>query len=114
EGKASALEIVGILYIIRAETDVSNVDLSMINPLGWTYLTYPFTENNWILLIFALAFSIIIVVIAFALERARDMGAGYLPERVGREHAKKSLLSVRGLFIKINKSVIIRDRKSVV
>src|SRR5699024_3918009 len=103
----SALGIVGILYISRAGTDVSNVDLSMINPLGWTYLTYPFTENNWILLIFALAFSIIIVVIAFALEGARDMGAGYLPERVGREHAKKSLLSVRGLFIKINKSVII-------
>jgi len=103
----SALGIVGLLYIVRAGTDVSNVDLSMINPLGWTYLTYPFTENNWLPLIFALIFSIILVTIAFALEGARDMGAGYLPEREGRENAKKSLLSVRGLFIKINKGTII-------
>lgn len=103
----SALGLIGLLYIIRAGTDVSNVDLSMINPLGWTYLTYPFTENNWIPLIFALIFSLIAVMIAFALEGARDMGAGYLPQREGRESAKKSLLSVRGLFIKINKGTII-------
>ncbi|PWU67270.1 ABC transporter permease [Gracilibacillus dipsosauri] len=103
----SALGIIGLLYIVRAGTDVSNVDLSMINPLGWTYLTYPFTENNWFLLILATIFSVIVVIIAFALEEARDMGAGYLPEREGRESAKKSLLSVRGLLIKINKGVII-------
>src|SRR5690625_3612007 len=35
------------------------------------------------------------------------MGAGYLPQREGRESAKQSLLSVRGLFIKINKGIII-------
>ncbi|PAV29134.1 tetronasin resistance protein [Virgibacillus profundi] len=103
----SALGIVGLLYIIRAGTDVSNVDFSIINPLSWTYLTYPFTENNWIPLIFALIFSAIVVIIAFALEGARDMGAGYLPEREGRGNAKKSLLSVRGLFTKINKGVMI-------
>ncbi|MFG6147407.1 ABC transporter permease [Halobacillus sp. B23F22_1] len=103
----SALGIIGLLYIIRAGTDVSNVDLSMVNPLGWTYLTYPFTENNGMLLIYALVFSLVMVVIAFALEGARDMGAGYLPERGGRERAKKSLLSVHGLFIKLNKGVMI-------
>ncbi|MCG3418193.1 ABC transporter permease [Oceanobacillus jordanicus] len=103
----STLGIIGLLYIIRAGTDVSNVDLSIINPLGWTYLTYPFTENNWILLLFVLIFSLIMMVIAFTLEGARDMGAGYLPERDGRENAKKSLLSVHGLFIKINKGVMI-------
>ncbi len=103
----SALGIIGLLYIVRAGTGVSNVDLSMINPLGWTYLTYPFTENNWFPLILATIFSVIVVIIAFALEEARDMGAGYLPEREGRESAKKSLLSVRGLLIKINKGVII-------
>src|SRR5690625_2268449 len=103
----SALGVVGLLYIVRAGTDVSNVDLSMINPMGWTYLTYPFTENNWLPLIFALIFSIIVVTIAFALEGARDMGAGYLPAREGRESAKKSLLSVRGLLIKLNKGTVI-------
>lgn len=103
----STLGIIGLLYIVRAGTDVSNVDLSMINPLGWTYLTYPFTENNWFPLIFALIFIIIMLVLAFSLEGARDMGAGYLPEREGRENAKNSLLSVRGLFFKINKGMVI-------
>lgn len=103
----SSLGIVGLLYILRAGTDVSNVDLSMVNPMGWTYLTYPFTNNNWIPMIFAVVFCIIVVIIAFALEGSRDMGGGYLPVREGREYAKKSLLSVPGLLIKINKGVII-------
>jgi len=103
----SSLGIVGLLYILRAGTDVSNVDFSMLNPMGWTYLTYPFTKNNWVPLIFAVVFCIIAVIIAFALEGGRDMGAGYLPVREGRESAKKSLLSVHGLFIKINKGVMI-------
>lgn len=103
----SALGIVGLLYIIRAGTDVSNIDFSMFNPMGWTYLTYPFTENNWMPLLFALVFSAVMMVIAFVLEGGRDMGAGYLPQREGRESAKKSLLSVRGLLFKINKGVII-------
>lgn len=103
----SSLGIIGLLYIARAGTDISNVELSMINPLGWTYLTYPFTENDEFPLVIALIFSIIVVIIAFGLEGARDIGAGYLPEREGRESAKKSLLSVRGLFIIINKGTII-------
>jgi len=103
----ASLGMVGLLYIVRATTDVSNINLSMVNPMGWTYLTYPFTENNWLPLIFGLLFSCIVIVFAFVLEEKRDMGAGYLPEKEGRATAKKSLLSVPGLFIKINKGVII-------
>lgn len=86
---------------------MSNPDLSMINPMGWTYLTYPFTGNHWVPLIVAIVFSVIVAIIAFALEGGRDMGAGYLSEREGRESAKKSLLSVPGLFTKLNKGVMI-------
>lgn len=103
----SSLGIVGFLYITRAGTDISNIKFSMINPMGWIYLTYPFTENNWTLLIYALIFSAVMVIIAFILEGARDMGAGYLPEREGRANAKKALLSVQGLFIRLNKGAII-------
>lgn len=98
----AALGIVGLMYIIRAATDVSNATLSAFNPMGWTYLTYPFTENNWYLLIFAAIFSVIIVIAAFVLEGNRDMGAGYLPQKGGRANARRSLLSVQGLFVRIN------------
>ncbi len=103
----ASLGIVGLLYIIRAVTDVSNADLSLMNPMGWTYLTNPFTENNWLPLLFGLIFTVILIIIGFALEGARDMGSGYLPEREGRATAKRSLLSVRGLLIQINKGTII-------
>lgn len=103
----STLSLIGLLYIVRAGTDVSNLDLSMFNPMGWIYLTYPFTKNNWLPLLFALIFSLVFTVLAFVLEEHRDMGAGYLPEREGRATAKKSLLSVPGLFFKINKGVMI-------
>lgn len=102
----ASLGVIGLLYIIRAGTDVSNPNLSLFNPMGWTYLTNPFTENNWLPLLFGLIFSVILVVIAFSLEGARDMGSGYLPEREGRATAKASLLSVRGLLININKGTI--------
>lgn len=103
----STLGVLGLFYIIRAWTDVSNVSISMFNPLGWTYLTYPFTENNWFPLFIAVVFILILVIIAFYLEGARDMGDGFLPQRKGRGTANKSLLSVHGLFIKINMGVII-------
>ena len=103
----STLGIIGLLYIVRAGTDVSNVKLSMINPMGWTYLTYPFTENNLLPVILAVLFIMIAAIVAFSLEGARDMGAGYLPEREGPDTAKSSLLSVPGLFMKINKGVIL-------
>src|SRR5699024_2726955 len=63
----TALGILGVLYILRASTDASNVDLSLLNPMGWTYLTYPFTENNWSPLIYAFIFSLFLVILAFVL-----------------------------------------------
>ena len=103
----AALSVVGLLYILRAGSDVSNASLSKINPLGWTYLTYPFTENNWHFLLYSIMFVLVIMIIAFILEGRRDMGAGYLPERQGRGEAKSSLLSVHGLLLKVNKGVMI-------
>lgn len=103
----TSLGIIGLMYIIRASTDSINVDYSMFNPLSWVYLTYPFTENNWMPVISAIVLILILSVLAFALEGRRDMGAGYLPERSGRSHASKALLSVPGLYFRINRAVII-------
>ncbi|REC32631.1 tetronasin resistance protein [Enterococcus pseudoavium] len=103
----STLSLVGLLYILRAGTDVSDVALSMFNPMGWTYLTYPFTENNWSPLVIAWLFNLLMLVVAFVLEGRRDMGTGYLPEREGRSTAKNALLSVPGLLFRINRGVMI-------
>lgn len=102
-----SLGFIGLLYILRAGTDISNGDLSKINPMGWTYLTYPFTENNWIYFVIGLFFSFLIVLFSFFLEGKRDYNAGYLPEKEGRSHGSKALLSVAGWYLRINFGMII-------
>ncbi|MER2125282.1 MAG: tetronasin resistance protein [Exiguobacterium indicum] len=104
---AGVMGWIGLLYLGRAGTDVSNDQLSVLNPLGWTYLTYPFTENNWLFLVMAIGVSLILMTVALVLENHRDMGAGYLPEKEGRATANRSLLSIRGLLIRISRGSII-------
>ncbi|WP_448558156.1 ABC transporter permease [Staphylococcus aureus] len=99
----ASLSIVGLLYIIRAGTDVSNIGLSSINPLGWTYLTYPFTDNNWLPIVIAFLFSIIVVVIAIILEGARDMGASYIPEKKEERTPKNHYYLSLAYYIKLIK-----------
>jgi ABC-2 type transport system permease protein len=101
------LGIIGILYMVRAGTDVSNEDLTAWNPIGWTYLTYPFTENNWMYLYWLLIGTLGLFILAVLLENYRDMGAGYLPEKTGRVHAKRSLLSIHGFLIRINRGMMV-------
>src|SRR5699024_11956198 len=93
--------------LLLAAIVLSIIVLSIIISLGWSCLTYPFTDNNWLPIVIAFLFSIMVVVISIILEGARDMGASYIPEKKGRAHAKKSLLSIHGLLYKINKSIII-------
>lgn len=102
-----SLSIIGLLYFLRAGTDMYNVDLSMFNPLGWTYLTFSFSENNIIPLICGFIFCIILICLAFKLESNRDMLAGYISKRKKQKSVKKSLLSISGLFIRLNRTIII-------
>lgn len=103
----ASLSVIGLFYMIRAMTDISNGDLSKLNPLGWIYLTYPFTENNWFYLVIGLIFSFIVLLFSFFLEGRRDYNAGYLPEKEGRKNANRALLSVPGWYIRINIGMII-------
>ena len=102
-----SLGIVGLLYVIRGGTDAADSGLSVINPMGWTYMTYPFTKNNWILIIPCIIFCIVIMIISLILEKERDIGAGYIPESGKRSKVKKSLLSVHGLMLRLNRNTII-------
>lgn len=103
----TTIGLLGLFYIGRGLTDIINSDLSIFNPMSWTYLTYPFTENNWYFLIYLVLFIVIGQVIALVLEGNRDIGSGYLPERIGRDKARKPLLSVQGLFLRLNSGMII-------
>lgn len=102
-----SLAIIGILYVLRAATDIYDSELSMYNPMGWIYLTYPFTKNRWMPLGIMTAVTLAMVVISFVLEGRRDMGVGYLPERALKKRKRKSLMSVPGILLHLNKTAIL-------
>lgn len=101
-----SLGIMGLLYLLRGGTDISHKDLSMLNPMGWIYMTFPFTKNDFLPLLYCIVFGIIMFFIAVLLEKNRDMGEGYLKESMGNGKVKKSLLSVPGLLMRLNRGTI--------
>lgn len=97
----------GLLYVMRASTDVAYETMSNINPLAWIYLTFPFTENNWIYIFIGLGLVGLLFVLAFLLEAKRDIAAGLVQEPRGRARARPTLLSLPGLLLHINRGPII-------
>ena len=65
----------GILYVLRAGTDVSNLTLSKFNPLAWTYLGHPFYQNDWYYLIGLFLLTLIVFSIGLVFESSRDLGS---------------------------------------
>ena len=104
---ASALGIVGLMYMIRGGMDMSGTAVNWWNPMEWTYKSYPFAENNWKVFLPGIAFCLVISVISFVLEKGRDLGDGYIPEMGNRKKVKKSLLSIHGFLLRINRGTII-------
>lgn len=102
-----SLAVLGILYLLRGVSDVSLPILSYFNPLGWLYLSFPFTLNQGSVLLLSIIFALGTVSIAFYLENKRDLGASYLPDRSGKASASKFLKSYVGLTLNLNKALIV-------
>ncbi|MGK9185174.1 tetronasin resistance protein [Priestia filamentosa] len=97
----------GFFYILRMATDMNALGASWFNPLGWSYLVSVYVNDSWLPIVIAFVASIVFIALAYILEQARNLGAGYLPERSGHAHAKERLLSLPGLVLQTQKIFII-------
>lgn len=102
-----SLSIIGLLYLLRAITDISNTDLSRVNPLGSLVFVYPFTENDALPLRYPLIVALLLTALAFALHARRDFGSGYIRERSGHAIGFTSPRSVPGLLLRLNRTSFI-------
>lgn len=102
-----SLAFLGANYMLRAVTDVSAPEFSWLSPLAWGYLTEPYVKNSWLPALIGLLYCGGILSAAFRLNHLRDLGAGFLPQRGGRAHAKPSLLSPHGLALRLLKATLI-------
>lgn len=109
-GLASA--VLAVAYLIRAGADVkADGDRSLwftwFSPIGWGQQTRSYGENLWWPLLLCAAAAVILCWIALLLERKRDLGAGLLPDRVGRRGASAFGRTQLGLTLRLQRAPVI-------
>lgn len=96
-----ALGLLGASFVLRglgdARDPVDGTALSWVSPLAWLQQMRPFLELRWWPLALTLALAALLFGLASALGARRDLGAGLVPARRGREHAGRWLSSPVGL-----------------
>jgi ABC-2 type transport system permease protein len=80
-----AMGVLGVLFIARGFLySVSAPDwTTWINPLGWMTETRPASGNVWWPLLLAVAFTLVVLVLAFVLQARRDFGQGAIAPQPG-------------------------------
>lgn len=107
--KGMIFGLLGLLYIIRMLTDVTNLSIGWFNPLSWAYLAFPYVKGheNWLAVFLTFLLAFLLLGISYLLELKRDVGVGYFPERKARLHGKKGHFGFPGLVLNLEKKMII-------
>ncbi|MDR0299050.1 MAG: ABC transporter permease [Streptococcaceae bacterium] len=105
--KGASIGLFFVLYILRMGTDISNLKLSWLNPLSWSYLTDVYVKNDWLPILLTLIVSALLLLVSYLLEIKRDVAAGYLPEARGKAHAGVWLRNFTGLTLRQQRTAAI-------
>lgn len=102
--------VLGAAFALRALGDMAAVGgsaLSWASPLGWASQTAPYVHDRWwpLALLFALAVGA--VVVSFALQHRRDLGAGLLASPHGPARARNFLGTPLGLAVRLQLAAVI-------
>lgn len=77
---------VAAAYALRAIGDLSEGDpgvASWLSPIGWSQQIRPFAGDRWWVISIPLAATLVLVLVAFLLQKNRDLGGGLLSDRPG-------------------------------
>ena len=92
----AALVVFAIAYVVRAAGDLQKTGgspLSWFSPIAWAQQMRSFVELRWWPLLLPVAATVLLLVLAAALARRRDFGAGLVAERPGPSEASALLWS---------------------
>ncbi len=112
-GSGIAGAVLAAAFVIRGLGDMSAVQdgdlkwLTWLSPLGWAQQTAPFVLDRWWPLILHLGLFAVLVPIAVRLQSKRDLAAGILADRLGRERAAASLSTPLGLALRLQRSNLV-------
>ncbi len=105
--RSIAAAVLAGAYLLRAAGDATGTDtstwLSWVSPIGWAQQVRPFAGDRWGVLVYLLAFAVLVAAAAYALVARRDHGAGLLAQRPGRARAARSLSSPLALAVRMQR-----------
>ncbi|MEV1171951.1 polyketide antibiotic transporter [Nonomuraea sp. NPDC049784] len=85
---AISLSVLGAAYVMRYAGDATGQYwLKALSPIGWSHLVRAYQGERWWMLGVSILVAAILYAVAYRLLDRRDLGAGLLPERLGRESA---------------------------
>ncbi|MCF7924293.1 MAG: ABC-2 transporter permease [Candidatus Izimaplasma sp.] len=99
--------ILGIGYVVRGIGDISFEPLAWITPLKWMSYTQVYVNDIWWPILLIILVSILLYGLAFYLSSIRDLDAGFIQAKAGKDKASKYFKSPLALAIKISKTMII-------
>jgi ABC-2 type transport system permease protein len=97
-------------YLLRAVGDIGARAPSWptwLSPVGWGQQVRPFAGDRWLVLVLLVAFAVVVAGAAFAVVRARDLGAGLLPDRPGPASAGPALGTAVGLAWRLHRGSLL-------
>lgn len=102
-----AVGALGTLFILRgfAYSVEASAWTVWINPLGWMTETRPANGNHWWPLWYALAFTVVLLGVAFVLQARRDFGVGAIAPRPGPARGRDR--STWRLVLRLNRGPVI-------
>ncbi|MHB1474088.1 MAG: ABC transporter permease [Dermatophilaceae bacterium] len=102
------LSVIAAAYVARAIGDLAEAGpgwLSWLSPIGWNQQIRAFAGDRWSVLVLPLAATALLVPVAFALRRRRDLGSGLLRDRPGP--AVGDLSSPLGLAWRLQRPLLV-------
>lgn len=99
--------ILGVMYVVRMSTDVSHPKLTWWIPFGWIEKISAYQANHWLPVIAYVLFGLVCLVLALGLSLQRDLGAGLITVRQGRQRASRWLRGPVSLLWRQSRGVII-------
>ncbi|WP_125583484.1 ABC transporter permease [Levilactobacillus cerevisiae] len=102
-----AYTLFGVSYLARMITDVQHPKLTWWSPLGWVEKLAPYNNPHWSPIWLSLGLAAILLWLAFLANNHRDLGAGAITTRPGRDHASALLRGPASLVWRRQRNVII-------
>jgi ABC-2 type transport system permease protein len=95
--------VLGASFVLRAVGDIGDGAISWLSPIGWAQKTRPFAGEQWWPFLLILVTAGVLVVVAVALSRQRDLGGGLVAPRPGRADASSGLGRPVGLAVRLQR-----------